>query len=104
MVVVAWISSHRGLLVLGLSFVLGLVLYLLLDSYRLWRIRRSARDVVDLMSVGAFFTILFGVASVLRIYIDVFDLGAGAVAILSGYKITSWLLRIDDSDDVRLHM
>jgi hypothetical protein len=62
----AWLSSDRGLLVVGTSLVLGGLAYVWVDCLRLWALRRSTRDMVDLISTTVFAALIFGTALMLR--------------------------------------
>jgi hypothetical protein len=80
----AWLSSDRGLLVVGTSLVLGGLAYVWVDCLRLWRVRRSMRDVVDLASTTVFTAVILGTALMLRTWDSlpaaIAGLGAGAVS------------------------
>jgi hypothetical protein len=99
---VAWLSSDRGLLVVGTSLVLGGLGYLWADCLRLWRVRRKMRDLVDLGAVTTFTALIAGSAWAMRIYdsLPVIAVGVAAAA-LSAYALhrllapASRLLRAD---------
>jgi hypothetical protein len=65
---IAWLSSDRGLLVVGTSLVLGALGYVWVDCLRLWRVRRKARDGVDLAATTLFTGMIGSIALVLRTY------------------------------------
>jgi len=99
--VLSWLSSQRGLLLLGLSFVIGAVGYLLVASWALWRVRRRVRDLVDLCSTGVFVAGTVGVALALETYGSVVQLATGVVAAGAGYAIAHAALHAVENSDAR---
>ena len=86
--VIAWLSSDRGLLVVGTGFLLGGLLYLWADCLRLWRVRRKMRDLVDLAATTAFTALMVGVTWAMRTYDSVPLVAVGVVAAaLSAYGL-----------------
>ena len=65
---VAWLSSDRGLLVVGTSLLLGGLVYLWVDCLRLWHVRRKMRDLVDLGATTAFTALMMGIAWAMRTF------------------------------------
>jgi len=84
----AWLSSDRGLLVLGTSLLLGGLAYLWADCLRLWRVRRKTRDMVDLVSTSAFTALIAGIAWAQQTYDSLPVVAVGVVAAaLSGFGL-----------------
>ena len=77
---VAWLSSDRGLLVVGTSLVLGGLGYLWADCLSLWRVRRKARDLVDLAATSAFTAMIAGIAWAMDTYDSLPVIAVGVVA------------------------
>jgi len=85
---IAWLSSDRGLLVVGTSLLLGGLLYLWADCVLLWRVRRKMRDLVDLGATTAFTALMMGVAWAMRTYDSLPVVVVGVVAAgLSAYGL-----------------
>jgi hypothetical protein len=80
---IAWVSSDRGLLVVGTSLVLGGLGYLWADCLRLWRVRRKMRDLVDLVAATTFTALIAGSAWAMRVYdsLPVMTIGVAAAAL-----------------------
>ena len=77
---IAWLSSDRGLLVVGTSLVLGGLGYLWVDCLRLWRVRRKMRDLVDLAATTVFTAMILGSALAMQIYDSLPVIAVGVVA------------------------
>ena len=85
---IAWLSSDRGLLVIGTSLLLGGLGYLWADCLRLWRVRRKMRDVIDLTATTVFTALVAGIAWAEQTYDSLPAVGAGIVAAaLSGFAM-----------------
>ena len=85
---IAWLSSDRGLLVVGTSLLLGGLFYLWADCLRLWSVRRKMRDMVDLVATSAFTALMVGVAWAMRTYDSLPVVAVGVVAAaLSAYGL-----------------
>ena len=93
--VIAWLSSDRGLLVVGTSLLLGALVFLWADCLRLWRVRRKGRDMVDLLSTSAFTALIVGVTLALRTYDSLPAVLAGLAAAALSYAVMRRFLRID---------
>jgi len=86
--VIAWLSSDRGLLVVGTSLVLGGLGYLWVDCLRLWRVRRKTRDLVDLAATTTFTALIAGIAWAMQTYDSLPVMAVGLVAAaLSAYGL-----------------
>jgi len=77
---IAWLLSDRGLLVVGTSLVLGGLGYLCVDCLRLWRVRRKARDLVDLAATTTFTALIAGIAWAMHTYDSLPVVAVGVVA------------------------
>jgi hypothetical protein len=91
---IAWLSSDRGLLVVGTSLALGAFAYVWTDCLRLWRVRRSTRDAVDLVSTTAFTALIAGAALTLHTYDSLPAAVAGAAAAAVSYAGLRRVLRL----------
>ena len=101
---IAWLSSDRGLLVVGTSLVLGGLGYLWADCLRLWRLRRKMRDLVDLVVTTAFTALIAGIAWAMRTYDSLPVLAVGVMAAaLSGFALRRLLAPVASlvGEDVR---
>ena len=92
---VAWLSSDRGLLVVGTSLLLGGLVFLWADCLRLWRLRRKMRDMVDLLSTSAFTALIAGITLALRTYDSLPAVLVGFVAAAVSYVVMRRFLRVD---------
>ena len=92
---IAWLSSDRGLLVVGTSLLLGGLVFLWADCLRLWRVRRKGRDMVDLLSTSAFTALMAGVTLALRTYDSLPAALVGFVAAAVSYAVMRRFLRVD---------
>ena len=90
----AWLSSDRGLLVIGTSLALGAFAYVWVDCLRLWRVRRTMRDAVDLASTTAFALLIAAIALALRTYDSWPAAVAGAAAAVGSYAALRRVLRL----------
>ena len=85
-----WLWSQRGLLLLGMSFTVGVVGYLAIRCWMLWRAARGWWDLFDAFSYSAFCVAVFTVATALETYSSPVLLTLGAVVIGSGW-LGAWL-------------
>lgn len=96
---IAWLSSDRGLLVVGTSLVLGGLAYIWVDCLRLWRVRRKMRDAVDLAATTLFTVMIAGVALTLDTWDSIPELAVGgAAAALAGFGLRR-ALRLSEVPD-----
>jgi hypothetical protein len=92
---IAWLSSDRGLLVVGTSLLLGGLVFLWADCLRLWTVRRKTRDMVDLLSTTAFTALIVGITLALRTFDSLPASVVGFVAAAVSYAVMRRFLRID---------
>ena len=91
---VAWLSSDRGLLVVGTSLVLGGLCFVWVDCLRLWQVRRTLRDAVDLASTTAFTAMIAATALTLRTWDSLPAAVAGFAAAAVSYLGLRRVLRL----------
>jgi len=91
---IAWLSSDRGLLVVGTSLALGAFAYIWVDCLRLWRIRRKTRDMVDLASTAAFTVLIFAIALAMHTWDSLPAAATGLAAAVLSYVGLRRVLRI----------
>ena len=94
MAALAWLSSDRGLLVVGTSLVLGALGYIWLDCLRLWRVRRKMRDGVDFAATTLFTAIIGSLALILRTYDSVPAASVGVACAAVSYAGLRRALRL----------
>ena len=97
----SWLTSQPGLLVVGLSLVIGAVGYLFVASWVLWRVRRKVRDLVDVWSTGVFGAGTIGLALALQTYGSPLRLAAGVLAAGAGYAIAYAVFHAVEHSDAR---
>jgi hypothetical protein len=97
----SWLASQRGLLLVGLSLLIGVVGYLLVASWTLWRVRRKGRDLVDLCSTGVFVAGTVGLTLALETYGSVLQLAAGVVVAGAGYAVAYAAFHAVENSDAR---
>ena len=80
----AWLSSDRGLLVVGTSLVLGALAFLWIDCVRMWRSKRKAREAVDLVATTTFTAMILAIALVLHTWDSIPSVAVGCTAAAAG--------------------
>src|SRR5262245_2505129 len=84
----AWLSSDRGLLVVGTSLVLGGLAFLWFDCVRIWRLKRRAREAVDLAATTVFTVMILGSALAMNAWDSIPAVIVGlALAMAAGFGL-----------------
>jgi len=94
---IGWLSSDRGLLVVGTSLALGAFAYTWADCLRLWRIRRKTRDMVDLVSTAAFTVLIFAIALAMHTWDSMPAVATGLAAAALSYVGLRRVLRMPEA-------
>lgn len=89
------------MLVLGLSLLIGGAGYLLVASWTLWRARRKARDVVDVLSTATFVAWVASSALAFDAYGSIARLVTGVMAAAAGYGVAYLAFHAVENSDAR---